>query len=72
MEKKIVEEKENMKVQQAAFDKFSQGSRRAALFFLPAMCKACKYTYLEKDDRVKSSQVTSDILSWNILLYLIM
>ena len=28
MEKKIIEEKENMKVQQAAFDKILQGSRQ--------------------------------------------
>ena len=35
MEKKIIEEKENMKVQQAAFDKILPGVQaRCAVFFL--------------------------------------
>ena len=42
---------------------FLFSSRDYGRAYLPAMSKACKYTYLEKDDRVKSSQVTSDILS---------
>ena len=32
--------------------------------YLPAMSIACKYTNLERDDRVKSSQVTSNIVSF--------
>ena len=32
--------------------------------YLPALSRACKYNYLEKDDSVKSSQVTSNILSY--------